>query len=413
MAHVARELEREGLQIPLLIGGATTSRQHTAIKIAPEYSQPVLHVADASRAVSVVSDLLDPGRRRELVHNLEAEQERLRDLYAERSRRLLPLAEARAGRAPIVWEQPDTPPPSILGLQTIGEQPLAELVDYIDWTFFFQAWELKGRFPAILDHPVKGAAARELYENARELLEQIVAEKPLQARAAFGLWPAASEGDDIVFFTDESRERELARFSMLRQQVEHEDGRPYLSLADFVAPSTSGAKDYVGAFAITTGIGAAELVDRFKQEHDDYNAIMVEALADRLAEAFATFLHERVRGQWGYEPEQLPLEEIIAERHHGIRPAFGYAACPDHSEKRKLFELLAAEEIGIRLTETCVMTPAASVSGLYLGHPQAKYFSVGRLGRDQVSDYADRKGVSIAEAERWLATHLAYEPGGE
>jgi 5-methyltetrahydrofolate--homocysteine methyltransferase len=299
----------------------------------------------------------------------------------------------------------------VLGLQRIEDQPLAELIDYIDWTFFFQAWELKGRYPAILDHPEKGAAARELFENAQELLARIVEEKLLCARASFGLWPAASDGDDIVFFANEDRDQAVARFCMLRQQADHEDERPDLSLADFVAPLESGLRDYAGAFAVTAGIGAEELAVKFAAELDDYNAVMIKALADRLAEAFATFLHERARRLWG-DAEQLERADVIAERHRGIRPAFGYPACPDHSEKRVLFDLLQAEEIGIELTESYAMFPAASVSGIYIEHPQAKYFSVGRIGRDQVADYAARKGMEVEEVERWLAPNLDYQPPG-
>jgi 5-methyltetrahydrofolate--homocysteine methyltransferase len=409
MVKVAAELERQGLRVPLLIGGATTSRQHTAIKIAPVYSGPTVHVVDASRAVGVVSNLLDPVRRDEFARANAEEQKRLRELYEEKRKPLLPLDQARARKPSFALDQAALPTPSRLGLERIDDQPLGELVDYIDWTFFFHAWELKGRFPAILEHPEKGAAARELYENARTLLARIIDEKLLRASAAFGLWPAASEGDDIVFFTGEERDTPIARFCMLRQQSDHEDGRPDLSLSDFVAPRTSGLQDYAGAFAVTAGIGAEELSARFATENDDYDSIMVKALADRLAEAFATFLHERVRRLWGHE-EDLPLADVIAERHRGIRPAFGYPACPDHSEKRGLFNLLRAEEAGIELTGNFAMLPAATVSGLYLGHPQAKYFSVGRVGRDQVADYAKRREASIEQVEHWLAPNLGYEP---
>jgi 5-methyltetrahydrofolate--homocysteine methyltransferase len=411
MVKVAAELERRGLRLPLLIGGATTSRQHTAVKIAPVYSGPVVHVIDASRAAGVVSSLLDPTRRDEFARENSEEQERLRELYEEKRKPLLPLDQARARKPSFSIAQTDLPSPSLLGLQRIDDQPLSELVDYIDWTFFFQAWELKGRFPAILDHPEKGAAARELYENAQTLLARLIEEKPLRASASFGLWPAASDGDDIVFFADEERNEPITRFCMLRQQTDHEDGRPDLSLADFVSPLGSGLRDYAGAFAVTAGIGAEELAARFVAENDDYSSIMVKALADRLAEAFATFLHERVRQLWGNE-QKLAREDLLAEHHRGIRPAFGYPACPDHSEKRKLFDLLAAEEIGIELTDSFAMLPAASVSGLYLSHPQAKYFSVGRIGRDQVADYAARKEMDVAQVEHWLAPNLDHAPAG-
>ncbi|MGZ4412579.1 MAG: vitamin B12 dependent-methionine synthase activation domain-containing protein, partial [Gaiellaceae bacterium] len=277
------------------------------------------------------------------------------------------------------------------------------------WTFFFQAWELKGRFPAILDHPERGAAARELYGNARQLLQRIVDERLLRASAVYGLWPAAAEGDDLVFFEDEARSNALARFPMLRQQGDHGDSRPNASLADFVAPIESGLRDYAGAFALTAGIGAEELASSFEAEHDDYDAIMVKALADRLAEAFAATLHDRVRREWGYQSGTLSLDDLISERHRGIRPAFGYPACPDHSEKGTLFSLLEAGGAGIGLTENFAMTPAASVSGIYLAHPQARYFSVGRIGRDQVGDYAGRKRMAVADVERWLAPNLGYE----
>ena len=411
MVKVAGELERRGLRLPLLIGGATTSRQHTAVKIAPAYSAPTVHVLDASRAVGIVASLLDPLRRDELILDNAEQQEHLRELYREKRRPLLSLGQARARKPSFTLDQVDLPKPSLLGLQRIDEQPLAELVDYIDWTFFFQAWELKGRFPAILDHPEKGAAARELYENAQTLLARLIEEKSLRASASFGLWPAASDGDDIVLFTGEERDEPIARFCMLRQQADHEDGRPDLSLADFVSPLGSGLRDYAGAFALTAGIGSEQLAARLAAEKDDYSAIMVKALADRLAEAFATLLHERVRRLWGHE-QQLAREDVIAERHRGIRPAFGYPACPDHSEKRKLFDLLEAEAVGIELTDSYAMLPAASVSGLYLNHPQAKYFSVGRMARDQVADYAVRKVTSIEEVERWLAPNLDYEPAG-
>ena len=411
MVKVAAELERRGLSLPLLIGGATTSRQHTAVKIAPVYSSPTVHVLDASRAVGVVASLLNPARRDEFARENTEEQERLRQLYHEKRRPLISLEQARARKPRLSVSQVDLSTPSVLGLQRIDDQPLAELVDYIDWTFFFQAWELKGRFPAILDHPEKGAAARELYENARELLARIVKEKLLHARASFGLWPAASDGDDIVFFANEDRQQVVARFCMLRQQADHDDGRPDLSLADFVAPLESGLRDYAGAFAVTAGIGAEELAARFAAEMDDYNAIMTKALADRLAEAFTTFLHERARRLWG-EEEQLAREAVIAERHRGIRPAFGYPACPDHSEKRILFDLLQAEAIGIELTDSYAMFPAASVSGIYIEHPQARYFSVGRISRDQVADYAARKRVEVEDVEHWLAPNLDYAPPG-
>jgi len=400
MVDVAREMERRGMDLPLLIGGATTSRQHTAVRIAPTYSQPVVHVLDASRVVRVVSDLLDPGRRETLDADNRADQERLRDLHAEKERKpLLPLAQARENSLRVAFD--DLPVPEFTGRRVV-EPELATLRDYIDWQFFFHAWELKGKFPAILDQP----AARELYDDALRLLDRIVDERLLSARGVFGFWPASSDGDDIVVGGDNGTP---TRFCFLRQQTDYGDSRPNRCLADFVAP----AGDHLGAFAVTAGLGAEELAAGFTAEHDDYQAIMVKALGDRLAEAFAEYLHEVARRAWYETGPKLPTEQLIAERFHGIRPAFGYPACPDHSEKPKLFALLGADEAGLALTETFAMTPAASVSGIYLGHPDARYFSVGRIGRDQVEDYAARKGGSTAEAERWLRPNLAYEPADD
>lgn len=412
MVHVAREMERRKMTIPLLIGGATTSRQHTAVKIAPEFSQPVVHVLDASRVVGVVSALLDPKQREDFVRANREEQARLRQIHAhKRSRPVVPLEVARANRLRIAWKQEDLAVPSFLGRKVLNSYPLRDIARYIDWTFLFTAWELKGTFPAILEHPQYGEAARDLYQNATRLLETIVSEEALIARGAYGFWPANSEGDDIVLYTDESRTQELVRFPMLRQQQARNDDKPHLCLADFVAPVESGLKDYVGAFVVTAGIGIETLVKKFEDQNDDYSAIMVKALADRLAEAFAERLHQQARRDWGYGlSEHLTIEDLIAERYRGIRPAFGYPACPDHSEKRKLFELLDAPSLGISLTEHCAMIPAASVSGIYLAHPEARYFMVGRIDVDQVQDYAARKGISVDEAERWLAPNLVYEP---
>ena len=403
MVHVAGEMERRGLDLPLLIGGATTSRQHTAVKIAPAYGQPTLHVIDASRVVAVVSDLLEPERRRRLDSDNRAAQEKLRVLHGEKVRKpLLPLAGARARRTPVDWRQEDLPAPAFTGVRVV-EPDLALLRRYVDWTFFFHAWELKGRFPKILDDPVVGEAARDLFENAEELLDEIVAGGLLRARGVYGFWPAAAEGDDLALENG-------VRFPMLRQQVDHADSRPNRSLADFVAPVERGLVDHVGAFAVTAGLGADELADGFAAEHDDYRSIMVKALADRLAEAFAEYLHEVARREWYEEGDPHSSEDLIAERYRGIRPAFGYPACPDHSLKRALFQLLGAEEAGLRLTDNFAMTPGASVSGIYLGHPAARYFSVGRIARDQAEDYAGRLGVELREAERWLSPNLAYDP---
>jgi 5-methyltetrahydrofolate--homocysteine methyltransferase len=412
MVHVAHEMERRGLDLPLLIGGATTSRQHTAVKIAPEYTPPTVHVLDASRAVQVVATLLDPKQRADFERRNRGEQERIRADHGAVARPLVPLAEARARRRPIAWRAEDLPAPPFLGRRVLAEVDLGEIARYIDWTFFFTAWELKGKYPKILEHPRQGAAARELFENGRRLLERIVAGKELRASGVYGYWPAASEGDDIVVFEDEARSRERARFPMLRQQWSAEPDKPLRSLADLVAPRESGLRDHLGAFAVTAGLGADELVRRFEADHDDYDAILTKSLADRLAEAFAEWLHRQVRREWYAPEEALELEDLLAERYRGIRPAFGYPACPDHSEKRPLFALLDAPEAGIRLTESCAMWPAASVSGLYFAHPAARYFTVGRVGRDQVEDYAARKGLSVAEAERWLRPNLGYDPGG-
>ena len=408
MVFVAREMERRRMRLPLLIGGATTSRQHTAVKIAPDYSQPTVHVLDASRVVDVVSGLLNPERRDAFVESNRELQDRLRAQHVARAERpLLPYPAACANRLTIDWANERPPKPSFIGPRVVLEMPLETLVPYIDWTFFFAAWELKGRYPAILNHPQYGKAARDLFAGATAVLERIIAEKRIEARAVYGFWPAASEDDDIVVFTDERRSGEAVRFNMLRQQEAMPSGQSNLSLADFVAPR-GGTADYIGAFAVTAGIGVDDLVRRFEAERDDYNAIIVKALADRLAEAFAAYLHATARREWGIDEDMTP-DTIMAERHRGIRPAFGYPACPDHSEKFKLFDLLGARELGIGLTEHAAMTPAASVSGLYFANPHARYFTVGRIGEDQVAHYAKRKGASVESIERWLATNLAYE----
>jgi 5-methyltetrahydrofolate--homocysteine methyltransferase len=420
MVFVAREMERRAMNLPLLIGGATTSRQHTAVRIAPEYNgQPVVHVVDASKAVDVVSRLLDPAQRAALDVSNRGDQDRLRAQYAALKRRpMVPWTEASRKRLQLDWTPSAIAVPSFTGAKTL-DVDLAEIVPYIDWTFFFAAWELKGRFPAILQHPQYGHAARELYDNARALLDRIVAERSIQARAAYGFWPANAEGDDIVIRDPGPGTRdpgsavlgELTRFPMLRQQEQMADGTPHLSLTDFIAPIESGYTDYVGAFAATAGLGADDLARTFEKQHDDYQAIMVKALADRCAEACAEWLHARARRDLGYGAnEQFTQPDLQAERYRGIRPAFGYPACPDHSEKRRLFDLLGAERVGIALTESFAMTPAASVSGLYFANAASRYFSVGRLGRDQVEDYARRKGAGLAEIERWLLPNLGYEP---
>ncbi len=410
MASVAKEMERRGLDIPLLIGGATTSRQHTAVKIAPNYSHPVVHVLDASRSVNVVSDLLSEERRGALTEANREDQEKLRAIYEGRNEkplRSLDEARANAWRPDFATQSPARP--AFLGRRVVEDVSVADLEPFIDWTFFFSAWDLKGKYPQILDSPRLGAAARELYEHGRELLDQIIEGQWLRPRAVYGFWPARSEGDDIVLFADESLAGEVARFPMLRQQSVPADGKPNRCLADLVAPRSSDVADYVGAFAVTSGLEADDLAARFEKDHDDYRAIMVKALADRLAEAFAESLHARARREWGYGAgETFDNEDLIAERFRGIRPAFGYPACPDHLPKRTLFGLLDAPDVGIELTENCAMMPAASVSGLYFSHPEARYFTVGRLGRDQIEDYAHRMNLSVEEMERWLASNLGY-----
>ncbi len=412
MVNVAVEMERRGMSIPLLIGGATTSKQHTAVKIAPAYSHSVTHVLDASRAVGVVSRLLDPIQREVHESEVRADQDRLREQHATRRERALHThAQALKRRPAIDWRPEDVPTPELTGRRVLENVPLAEIAEYIDWTFFFHAWELKGKFPEVLDHPRYGAAARDLYANATSMLDQIIAGGGLTANGVYGLWPANSEGDDIVLYADRERSAEVARFPMLRQQRVKADDKPQYSLADFVAPRESGLIDHVGAFAVTTGIGADDLAKAHERRLDDYSSIMVKALADRLAEAFAEMMHARVRREWGYgADEDLAKEDLVAERYRGIRPAFGYPACPDHLPKRRLFELLDPAEVGITLTESLAMMPAASVSGIYLQHPQARYFAVGPITRDQVESYAGRMGMTTAEIERWLAPNLAYEP---
>jgi 5-methyltetrahydrofolate--homocysteine methyltransferase len=402
MVNVANEMERRHMVLPLLIGGATTSRQHTAVRIAPKYSRETVHVIDATRVVGVVSSLLDPDRKAELdVKNREL-QESLRIQHAEREKTpLLPYRKAIEHRTPIEWRPEDVPTPSFTGAR-VAEPSIGELRGFIDWTFFFTAWELKGRYPKIFDHPKHGAAARELFDNAIELLDEIEDGELLQARGIYGFWPANAEGDDIVLDNG-------MVFPMLRQQTAKGDDRPNRCLADFIAPAETGLKDHIGAFAVTAGLGTDELVKRFEAEHDDYRAIMAKALADRLAEAFAEHLHQQARIAWGYQEAPLQNEELVAESYRGIRPAFGYPACPDHSQKRTLFDLLEAREIGIDLTDSFAMTPAASVSGLYFAHPESRYFNIGRIAKDQLEDYARRRGESIAEAERWLRPNLAYD----
>ncbi|HEX6986118.1 MAG TPA: vitamin B12 dependent-methionine synthase activation domain-containing protein, partial [Planctomycetaceae bacterium] len=414
MVGVAKEMKRRGMTTPLLIGGATTSARHTAVKIAPAYDQPVVHVVDASLSVPVVEKLLDAERKPAFVAENAALQERHRAAFGERQqKKLVPYAEAFERRFKTDWAAYDPPKPAFLGLKVLGDYPLGELVDYIDWSPFFQAWELHGKFPRILEDEVVGPEAKRLYDDARRLLDRIVREKRFVAKGVYGFWPANSDGDDVVLYADESRTTELCRFPMLRQQWERRGQADFRSLADYVAPVESGKADYLGAFAVTAGHGTDELAAEFVAQHDDYSAITAKALADRLAEAFAERLHKQAREDWGYgRGEGLTNAELIDERYRGIRPAAGYPACPDHTEKGTLWRLLDPERhAGIRLTESYAMWPAAAVSGLYFSHPQARYFSVDRITRDQAEDYARRKGMTLAEVEKWLAPNLGYEPG--
>ena len=416
MVSVAREMQRRAFERPLLIGGATTSRQHTAVKIAPVYDRSTVHVADASRVIDVVSSLLSTARRTAYDQANRRDQETLRAQYATRQKRpLVSYRQAAANRFTGARRAADVPAPTFLGRRTLDDIAIDQVAPFIDWTFFFAAWELKGRFPAVLDHPDYGEQARQLYQDGLRLLQRIAGERLLAIRAVYGFWPAVSDGDDIAVLepgATTTTAPEVARFVMLRQQGMQTGGRPHRSLADFIAPRDGGRLDHLGAFAVTAGIGADALAAEYERDHDDYHAIMVKALADRLAEATAEYLHAEVRRQWGYGgDEELSPEDLRQERYRGIRPAFGYPACPDHSEKFKLFDLLDARSIGMDLTESAAMTPAASVSGLYFAHPDAHYFTVGRIGADQVERYADRKGCAMSEVERWLGPLLAYEPG--
>ena len=417
MCHVAAEMERQGFDVPLLIGGATTSRVHTAVKIHPNYRRgQTVYVNDASRAVGVLSSLLSQATRAHTVNEVRTEYARIAAAHGrgEESKHRLPLADARANALRLSWSGNYVPPaPRSLGIRLLAGVPLSELTDYIDWTPFFTTWELKGKFPAILDDPQAGEAARSLFADAQDMLHRIATERWFSAHAVVGLWPANSEGDDILVFTDEARRAPNAVLHTLRQQLPRREGRPNVALADFVAPRASGLADYIGAFAVTTGVGEEAVVERFKHANDDYSAIMAKALADRLAEALAERLHQRVRKEfWAYAPaEDLNAGALIAEKYRGIRPAPGYPAQPDHAEKATLFKLLDGErQIGVRLTESFAMWPGASVCGIYLSHPDSYYFGVGKIERDQVEDYAKRKDWTIAAAEKWLAPILNYDP---
>jgi 5-methyltetrahydrofolate--homocysteine methyltransferase len=418
MVHVASEMEREGMDLPLLIGGATTSKVHTAVKIAPSYKRSqAVHVIDASRAVGVVSKLINPEVRMRTINEVRDEYAKLATVHARstQEQQRIPIADARANRLKLDLSNYKPPKPKFLGTKVIDNYPLEELVPFIDWTPFFASWDLTGRYPQILEDPKMGNAARTLYEDARKMLSRIVQEKWLGARAVIGFWPAQARGDDVVLYTDESRSMELTVLHSIRQQMpRREGGRASLALADFVALEETKVPDYIGGFAVTSGIGEDEKADELKGQNNDYDAILLKALADRLAEAFAERLHQRVRKEfWGYEPdENLSNEDLIAEKYRGIRPAPGYPAQPDHTEKGTLFKLLDVEKaIGVKLTESYAMWPGAAVSGLYFSHPESHYFGVGRIDRDQVEDYAKRKGWTVEEAEKWLAPILSYDPG--
>ncbi|MGP8252781.1 MAG: methionine synthase [Terracidiphilus sp.] len=414
MVHVAREMERQGFKLPLLIGGATTSRAHTAVKIAPHYSEPVVHVLDASRAVPVTTSLLSEESKPAFVAQHRAEYEALRKTVAAPRQPLVSIKVARSRRTPIEWRAEDIPTPAFTGVRVLDNFPLATLREFIDWTPFFHTWELKGVYPRILDDARQGEQARQLFAEANALLDTIIEKKLITARGVYGFFPANATGDDIDLYTDEARSAVLTRFHFLRQQLDKGANEPCRSLSDFISPRSSGPEgtDHIGAFAVTSGIGLKELCDSFRSKHDDYNAIMAEALADRLAEAFAECLHKRVRQEWGYGcAEKLTTDELIHEKYRGIRPAAGYPACPDHTEKGTLWRLLDVEaRTGITLTESYAMWPGSSVSGLYFAHPESRYFSIGKIDRDQVADYAARKQMSIVEVERWLGQNLNYEP---
>ena len=419
MVNLATEMERQGFSIPLLIGGATTSRAHTAVKVDQKYHGAVVWVKDASRSVPVVAALLSDEQRPALLADLQLDYDSLRERYAARTNAkvILPIDKARANKTPIDWSSYQPPKPNSLGVQVFDDYPISSLREYIDWQPFFNAWEMKGKFPDILNNPASGETARKLYDDAQVMLDQIIQEKWLKASGVIGLFPANTvNDDDIEVYADESRTTILQTLREVRQQSDHREGVPHRSLADFVAPKASGLDDYVGAFAVTAGIGSAAKVNEFKQALDDYSAILLESLADRLAEAFAERMHELVRKQhWGYQPdEQLDNESLIKEKYVGIRPAPGYPACPEHTEKQTIWKLLDVQaNTGIELTESMAMWPGAAVSGLYFSHPQSQYFVVGQIGRDQVTEYAERKGWTVAEAERWLSPNLGYRTDDE
>jgi len=414
MVHVSREMQRQGFELPLLIGGATTSPAHTSVKIAPQYRSPVVYVKDASRAVGVCQTLTQPAQRAAFIARVSAEHERRREQHAAKKVKVpeASLAAARANRVQPDWSAHVPLAPRVPGVQSFDDYPLSSLLGYIDWMPFFNAWEFGGKFPDILTDPVVGEAASNLYADARRLLKTLIAERWLKVAAVLGLFPANSVGDDVEIYASEARREPLATLNFLRQQKGKPDGQPHVCLADYVAPAASGVRDYFGAFAVTAGIGIEQHVARFERAHDDYSAIILKALADRLAEAAAEHFHERVRRElWGYAAdESLTNEQLVREEYRGIRPAPGYPACPDHTEKAKLWRLLDVERnAGVSLTDSYAMYPTAAVSGWYIAHPQARYFALGKIDRDQVEDYARRKGWTLEEAQRWLAPSLGYE----
>jgi 5-methyltetrahydrofolate--homocysteine methyltransferase len=412
MVHVAREMERQGFKLPLLIGGATTSRRHTAVKIAPHYSEPVVHILDASRAVPVTTSLLSEDGKAAFVVQHRADYEALRQAHAAPRLSVVSLKTARARRTPIVWRTEDLAVPAFTGTRVLDKFSLATLREFIDWTPIFHAWGLKGVYPRIFEHEAHGEQARQIFTDANALLDVIIEKNLITARGVYGFFPANAVGDDVELYTDDSRNKVLERFHFLRQQSNKEGGEPCRSLSDFIAPKETGLRDYIGGFAVTSGIGSKELCDRYRSENDDYNAIMAEAIGDRLAEAFAECLHKRVRDEWGYGcKENLSNADLIQEKYRGIRPAAGYPACPDHTEKGSLWRLLDVQaNTGMMITESFAMWPGSSVSGLYFAHPESRYFSLGKIDRDQVVDYHERKGMTVAEVERWLGQNLNYDP---
>jgi 5-methyltetrahydrofolate--homocysteine methyltransferase len=412
MVHVAKEMERQGFKLPLLIGGATTSRAHTAVKIAPHYSEPVVHVLDASRAVPVTTSLLSDEGKPGFVAQHRADYEALRKAHSAPRQTVVSLETARSRRTPIEWRPEDLPTPAFTGVRVLDNFSLATLRDFIDWSPFFHTWGLKGIYPRILEHPEQGEQARQIFKDANVLLDKIIEKNLITARGVYGFFPASAVGDDVELYKADTRTEVLERFHFLRQQANREGSEPCRSLSDFIAPKETGLSDHIGAFAVTSGIGVKELCDKFRADNDDYNAIMAEAIADRVAEAFAECLHKRVRDEWGYGcQENLSPADLIQEKYRGIRPAAGYPACPDHTEKGILWRLLDVQEnTGMMITESFAMWPGSSVSGLYFAHPESRYFSLGKIDRDQVVDYHERKGMSMAEVERWLGQNLNYDP---